>query len=117
MQLIIKIRLYGKFYTVCYISEDELLLPKPIFYKLLGLKVENDSKDDLFSIVQLEKTLRLKTSALFLYPFVHECYNSKVYRIKVLVHLYQLSQKKEDDIVFLKLLLEPPDKEILDYAW
>ncbi|XP_022115067.2 uncharacterized protein LOC110993216 [Pieris rapae] len=61
------------------------------------------------------KSLKFILSALYLQPFMRVCANSKVFRRNI-NNLFELSGNKSER-TFLKLILEPPDKEIIDYAW
>ncbi|XP_045522573.1 uncharacterized protein LOC123713110 [Pieris brassicae] len=61
------------------------------------------------------KSLKFILSALYLQPFMKVCANSKLFRRNI-NSLFELSANKSETS-FLKLILEPPDKEILDYAW
>ncbi|XP_047524072.1 uncharacterized protein LOC125062299 [Pieris napi] len=61
------------------------------------------------------KSLKFILSALYLQPFMKICANSTLFRRNI-NNLYELSGNKSETR-FLKLILEPPDKEILDYAW
>lgn len=119
MQLVTKIRLFGEPYTVSYISEDDVVFPNAEVYKALGFESHNscdifvNSEDDSSG----RKPLRLVTSAHFLRPFLRECIQSDIYRWKVLTHLRELSGIPDTETVFFKLILDPPDKELIDYAW
>lgn len=119
MQILTKILLYQSPYTVSYISVDKIIVQDKMFYKNLGLKNgdcgDTDVNENL--ILKPRKILKFTTTALFLKPFIFECMNSDVYRAKVVSHLTNLSGCPENGTVFLKLILEPPDSEILDYAW
>ncbi|XP_026494498.1 uncharacterized protein LOC113399565 [Vanessa tameamea] len=121
MQLVTKVHLYRSPYTICYISEDRLTLPDEYSYKSIGVKNDtNDSNigDQNVNILDLnKKNLKFSTSALFLQPFLKECLNSNVYRINVLRNLNELSGHPNSGTLFLKLILEPPDREVIDYAW
>ncbi|KAI5642642.1 hypothetical protein NE865_05409 [Phthorimaea operculella] len=122
MELITKVRLFRSPYTICYISKDHIVLPDERTYKSIGVNT-GECLEDIEDIgdgkVQNNTRNKLKctTSALFLQPFIKECLNSKVYRSKVLAHLSMLCGNPYSGVVFLKLILEPPDRELIDYAW
>ncbi|KAJ2940288.1 hypothetical protein O0L34_g11862 [Tuta absoluta] len=122
MELVTKVRLFRSPYTICYISKDHIVLPDEKTYKSIGVNT-GDCFEDIEEIGDGKVTynrknkLKCTTSALFLQPFLKECLNSKVYRSKVLAHLNMLSGNPDSGVVFLKLILEPPDRELIDYAW
>ncbi|XP_045454280.1 uncharacterized protein LOC123663656 [Melitaea cinxia] len=124
MQLVTKVYLYRSPYTICYISQDRLLLPDEYSSKSIGVKVntsdfnldDTEIKNDNTKELN-KKNLKLSTTALFLQPFLKECLNSEVYRTNVLRNLKKLSSHPNSGTLFLKLILEPPDKEVIDYAW
>lgn len=124
MQLVTKVRLFKSPYTVCYISEDRIALSDEYICKSIGVRADtgncslvdqNRSKNE--EKESSTKILKVYTNALFLQPFVKECLNSNVYRTNVLRYLYKLCGYPNSKKVFLKLILEPPDKEVIDYAW
>lgn len=120
MQVIIKIMLYSNPYTFCYITEDSVIFLDKQCYKALGLKKKDHVEAGDIENVKTAtdgKSLKYTATAFFLKPFVYECMNSDIYRLKVLSYLNSLSGFPEKGSVFLKLILEPPDSEILDYAW
>lgn len=118
MQVIAKVRLFRSPYTTCYISEDDLLLPDSQCCKLLGVKCGEDSGDvQVLEKTEKKKRVKFVASAFFFQPFVKECLNSDIYRGKVLLHLNTLCGNPLNGTVFLNLILEPPDKEVIDYAW
>ncbi|XP_026755060.1 uncharacterized protein F58A4.6 [Galleria mellonella] len=117
MQVITDIHLYHNLQAICSISDEGLVLPDKELYRLLSLEsdisvIHNDINED-----HKGKRLRFIASAYFLKPFLKECLNSDVYRANVVMHLNRLSGYPENGVVFLKLILEPPDQEIIDYAW
>lgn len=124
MQLVTKVYLYRSPYTICYISQDRILLPDEYSSKSIGVKVntsdfnldDTEIKNDNTKELN-KKNLKLSTSALFLQPFLKECLNSEVYRTNVLRNFKKLSGHPNSGTLFLKLILEPPDKEVIDYAW
>lgn len=113
IQAIIKIRLYKSTFTICCICDNHFVIPDKRTYKFLNVK--NGEVRDI-EIIKGEKKFKLTTSALFLQPFVRECVNSNIYRLNVVSYLREISGNIKST-VFLKLILEPPDKEIIDYAW
>lgn len=124
MQLVTKVHLFKSPYTVCYISENRIALPDKQSCKSIGVRAETG---DCSLIDQNEhkkeekessrKILKVSTPAIFLQPFLKECLNSIKYRTKVLSYLYKICGYPNNRTVFLKLILEPPDKEVIDYAW
>lgn len=118
MQVIAKVHLFRSPYTICYISEEDLVLPDTQCCKLIGVKCGDDANDlQIQEKTEKQKHLKFVASAFFLKPFVKECVNSDVYRGKVLLHLNKLCGYPLNGTVFLNLILEPPDKEMIDYAW
>ncbi|XP_052738812.1 uncharacterized protein LOC112056964 [Bicyclus anynana] len=118
MQLVIKVYLFKIPYTVCFISEDSITLPDECICRSIGVRADNDGcriKDQKKE--SSRKILKVYSSALFLQPFVKECLNSDVYRTNVLRNLSELCSHPDSRTVFLKLILEPPDREVIDYAW
>ncbi|KAM3963850.1 uncharacterized protein ACR2FA_001886 [Aphomia sociella] len=117
MQVVTTIYLYGAPFTISYISEDGLALRDKELYTLLTLESgDNSETQDVHKDIN-GKMLRYRTNAFFLKPFMKECQNSDVYRANVVIHLNKLCGYPENGTVFLKLILEPPDREIIDYAW
>ncbi|CAG9559018.1 unnamed protein product [Danaus chrysippus] len=124
MQLVAKVYLFRSPYTICFISEDSVTLSNEGKYKSIGVNVIKKkviSGDELSKNVNVRssnrKILKLSTTALFLQPFLRECLNSNIYRTNVLLHLNKLSEETNSRTVFLKLILEPPDREVIDYVW
>lgn len=116
MQVVTKVRLFRSPFTVCYISEDVCVLPNKEHYKSLGVKSGQPHEYSIGDNTKY-KALKLVANAIFLQPFVKECLNSDVYRTNVVTHLNERCGNPESQTVFLKLILEPPDLEIIDYAW
>lgn len=117
MQVVIKILLYRVPYTICYVSDDRLAFPDKRYYKSIGLEAgdccvapENDE------IVGRKGAVKCTTNALFLQPFV-KCLRSDVYRTNVVLYLNRLCEWPTSRRVLLRFILEPPDREIIDYAW
>lgn len=108
MLLVLKIWIYGKPYSMYYLSEEGFVLSV--------LQSSSYSSIDIEDKVT-RKYKCLVTSALFLQPFIRECLTSEVYRICVLENIKQLFGTTANGTVFMKLKLEPPHREILDYAW
>lgn len=126
MELVTKVFLYRSPYTICYMTKDRIILPDSQSYKSIGIKRNASDlnvgdhievKSDLKTEASCKRLLKLNTSALFLQPFLKECINSDVYRINVIRYINKLSGYPNSGTVFLKLILEPPDKEVIDYAW
>jgi hypothetical protein len=117
MQVIIKVRLFKSRYTICHITEYNLLLEDIECYKPLGINCGDCAEVIVDEKRDKNKKLKLVTNALFLQPFVKECFNSDVYRGNVLVHLHKLCGYPENGTVFFNFILEPPDKDIIDHAW
>lgn len=117
MQVVTKVRLFRSPYTIFFISEDVSILPDEQYYKSIGVKTGDCCEFEIDGEEEVKKKLKLRANALFLQPFVKECVNSDVYRSKVVSHLNRLGGHPEGGTVFLKLILEPPDTEIIDYAW
>lgn len=117
MQVVIKILLYRVPYTVCCISDDCLVIPDKQYYKLIGLKA-GDCHDipDIDENACRRGALKCTTNSLFLQPFV-KCLMSDIYRTSVILHLNKVCGWPESRTVVLRLFLEPPDHEIIDYAW
>ncbi|XP_063832965.1 uncharacterized protein F58A4.6 [Ostrinia nubilalis] len=114
MQLVTSVRLYRRPYTICYVSEEGLVIPDTQCCKLLGIEC---GYGDYYYDSGYRNKLKFVATAFFLRPFVQACINSDEYRYRVLLHLHKLCGFPEDGVVFLKLILEPPDKEIIDYGW
>ncbi|KAL4714506.1 hypothetical protein ACJJTC_017569 [Scirpophaga incertulas] len=117
MQLMIKVTLYRKPYTIFYIYFEYLPL-----LEVHTCKFVFEKSADSIKVIQegdgyLRRKLRLTASALFLQPFKEACLRSEVYRRNVLMNLHKLFINRETGTVLLNLKLEPPDKEIIDYAW
>ena len=117
MQVVAKVRLFRSPYTIFFLTEDLSILPDEQYYKSIGVKIGDCCELEIDGEDQVKKKLTLRTNALFLQPFVKECVNSDVYRSNVVSHLNMLGGYPECGTVFLKLILEPPDAEIIDYAW
>ncbi|XP_030037876.2 uncharacterized protein LOC115453325 [Manduca sexta] len=118
MQAITKVSLYRSPYTICYISEDFFVLPDEQIYKNVGLEAGDCCEIKITDErTRKRKYLKLCTSALFLKPFVKETARSPAFRANLLSNLNKSSGYPSSGTVFLKLVLEPPDKEIIDYAW
>ncbi|XP_072934234.1 uncharacterized protein F58A4.6 [Epargyreus clarus] len=116
MHLLINVCLFNRPFTVCYITEEYLTFSNEEGYKSIGVKEDSNSCIHL-NDEKAGKKCKLKASALFLQPFLKECLNSEVYRTNVLKNFNRLSGSPKDSVVFLKLILEPPDKEVIDYSW
>lgn len=117
MQVLTKIRLFRSPFTTFYISEDFSVLPNEQCYKDIGVKIGDCCEVQVEHEIPTARLLKLRTNAFFLQLFVKECLNSDVYRYNVVRHLNKISGYPLDGTVFLKLILEPPDIEIIDYAW
>ncbi|VVC97782.1 unnamed protein product [Leptidea sinapis] len=118
MELIIKVHLFRSPYTMCYISENKMILSEEQV-KSFGLKNACGDKIDEndFKIVPKQKNnFKLNTTAFFLQAFVKECFNSDIYRRNVLCSMSKICGTSTEPM-FLKLILEPPDKEVIDYGW
>lgn len=115
--MVTKVRLFRSPYTIFFITEDLSILPDEQYYKSIGVKIGDCCELEIDGEDEVQKKLRVKTNALFLQPFVKECVNSDVYRSNVVSHLNRLGGYPACGTVFLKLILEPPDTEIIDYAW
>lgn len=123
MSIVTEILLFRKPYTTCYISNEQFILPHRKYNISIGVKSDihvckvvdvpgNESNEE-----NSKKIFKVKTNALFLQPFVKACLNSSVYRENVIRHLNNLSGIPGEGVIHLKLILEPPDKEIIDYEW
>lgn len=125
MQLITKVHLYRKPYTICCITEDRITLPDSHSCKSIGVKcdISNLNIGDYIEVKyepilnEDKNILKLTTTALFLQPFLKECVNSNVYRKNVITYLNKVCGYPNSGTVYFKLILVPPDKEIIDYAW
>ncbi|XP_059048209.1 uncharacterized protein F58A4.6 [Achroia grisella] len=117
MQVIINIYLYRSPYTICYICDEGLVLPDKEICRLLALGPDNSGIQDTIQEHQDGSRWKLIVNAFFLKPFLKECHKSDVYRTNVVSHLNKISGYPENGVVFLKLILEPPDQEIIDYGW
>lgn len=125
MQLVTKVRLYRKPYTICCITEDRITLPDSHSCKSIGVKcdISNLNIGDYIEVKyepilnEDKNILKLTTTALFLQPFLKECVNSNVYRKNVITYLNKVCGYPNSGTVYFKLILVPPDKEIIDYAW
>ncbi|XP_013167541.1 PREDICTED: uncharacterized protein F58A4.6 [Papilio xuthus] len=117
MRVFMKLFLFRRPYTVCYITKDVFMLPDELFYKEIGLNI-GDCYDDIGTLT-LRRTKRVKftINALFLQPFLKECVIFDAYRYNVIKNVYQKSHNQLNEPIFLKLILEPPDQEIIDYEW
>ncbi|XP_013184061.2 uncharacterized protein LOC106129908 [Amyelois transitella] len=119
MQVVTQIYLFRNPYTICYINEEVVILANDELYKVLNLNQKaypdkDNDKEGSSDVVR--KRLRLVVSAYFLGLFLRECGNSEAYRHNV-VERFKTVSGYDNGTVFLKLILEPPDQEILDYAW
>lgn len=114
--LVLKIRLYVKPYSICYITEEGCLFPDESLSKVLGLQTTSPCTVDVEDY-QVKRRFTLVTNSLFLRPFLRECLISKVYRMRVLENVTNTCGYSANEPAFLNLKLEPPDREILDYAW
>lgn len=117
MRVVLKIILYRNPYTICYISDEYLVFPEKQYYKCFGVEAgsccvepDNQDKDGKNS------ALRYTTNALFL-QYLVTCLMSDVYRTNVVMNLNRRCGWPSSKTILLKLVLEPPDKEIIDYAW
>lgn len=117
MQVVFKLMLFRAPYTICYISEEYLVLPDIEYYKSIGVEpgdccdisVEDENEGR-------QCIIRYKTNALFLQPFV-KCLRSYEYRTNVINNLNKLRGYPVNGTVLVNLKLEPPDQEIIDHAW
>lgn len=118
VEVVINVHLFGIPYTTFYISHYSVVLSDKRCYKWFRLGAGDCPAvlDEYYKIAR-RSGLKFVASAFFLKPFVQECQESDIYRYNVLRHLNELRGYPENGIVFLKLILEPPDKEIIDYAW
>lgn len=116
MQLVAKLRLFYSPYTICYISQECFLLPDEECYKAIGVNVGSCCEIELADEDEIQP-LVYNVNALILQPFVKECIKSEVYRSKVLEFFNKLARNPNSGILYMLIILEPPDKEILDYAW
>ncbi|XP_038215863.1 uncharacterized protein LOC119835229 [Zerene cesonia] len=121
MQLVVKIRLFRSPFTICYITEHNVILPDE-HSKCIGINFASGDQNYECNKIHIEnenklnrKTLGYKTTALFLQPFLRECVYSDVYRRNIIRYLNEISGNS--GTVFFKLILEPPDKEVIDYIW
>lgn len=117
MQVVFKVILYRVPYTICYVSQQYLVLPDKLYYQTIGIEPEDCS--DLSNVDENEGRqcmLQYNTNALFLQPFIN-CLRSFTYRTNVIKYLNKLSDYPAGGAVLVKLKLEPPDQEIIDYAW
>ncbi|CAH0402868.1 unnamed protein product [Chilo suppressalis] len=117
MQIITKVRLYRSPFTICYISEENVLLPDVKSAEILGIKCGDSNEVQVNDKRDKRNKLKFAVSALFLQPFLKECLSSDVYRGNVLINLHKFCGFPKNGTVFLKLILEPPDRELIDYAW
>lgn len=124
MQLVTKVRLYRNPYTICCITEDRITLPDNNSCKSIGVKCDISSLS-IGDCIEIEyeppnkdkNILKLSTTALFLQPFLKECVNSNIYRKNVIAYLNKICGYPNSGTVYFKLILVPPDKEVIDYAW
>ncbi|CAK1541797.1 unnamed protein product [Leptosia nina] len=122
MQIVTKVRLFNSPFTVCYINEDHISLPKEHANTIGIAKAkyntipdgDHNNKEDKRS--EYRRAFQIKTTALLLQPLLKACYNSHMFRRNIIRNLVQLSGN-ESETILLKLKLEPPDKELIDYAW
>ncbi|XP_068623815.1 uncharacterized protein [Battus philenor] len=118
MRVFINVWLFQSPYTICYITEDVFMLPHEQHYKTIGVKVGECYYIAVEeSHISRAKKIKLGVNALFFQPFVKECLLSHNFRANVVRNIYQTCQIPHYKTVFLKLILEPSDKEIIDYAW
>lgn len=117
MQVVTKVSLFRSPFTIFYITEDFSVILNDQCYKSIGVEKVGDCELEINDQIPAKQVLKLRTNALFLQIFVKVCLNSFVYRCNVIDNLYKLSGDPKDGAVFLKLILEPPDREIIDYAW
>lgn len=117
MQVVTQVYLFRSPYTICYINEEVVVLANEELYKVLSLNhITYPDKENEVSSDIVRKRLRLVVGAYFLGPFLKECSNSEAYRHNVIDRFKKVSGH-DSGTVFLKLILEPPDQEIIDYAW
>ncbi|XP_041972029.1 uncharacterized protein F58A4.6 [Aricia agestis] len=121
MLLLVKVNLYNSPFVLFEVFKEDLIFYDVEVLKMIGLRtnsaiieLDDDTKSE--RIKSTKKCLKLRANGLFLQPFVKECINSEIYRCCVINRLKQCEMNLNTR-VFLKLILEPPDKEILDYAW
>lgn len=116
MPLVANLRLFDSPYTLCYISEQRFVLPGEKYYKDIGVNVGECCEIGL-SKEDKSRTLIYKVNALILQPLVKECVKSEIYRAKVFEFFYKLAGNPARGLLYALIILEPPDKEIIDYAW
>lgn len=116
MHLVAKLRLFESPYTICYISEECFLLPDEEYYKAIGVNIGDCCEIELANEDEVTP-LVYKVNALILQPFVRECMKSEIYRTRVLEFFNKLAGNPACGVLYVLIILEPPDKEILDYAW
>lgn len=118
MQIETRVQLFRRTFIIFYTTEDYIILAEKNhnlrLFKSDGLKIDKNSiiEDRTLNC----KRVKLNVSALFLKPFLEVCTHSKVFRRNIISNICELSTIKCENAVF-KLILERPDKEILDYAW
>ncbi|CAK1590097.1 unnamed protein product [Parnassius mnemosyne] len=117
MKVLIDIWLFRSSYTTCLLTEEGFMLPDKHFYKSIGVNVGDCWDVDIKQKISQAKKLKFVANALFLQPFVKECIIFNIYRAKVVKNINKFCGNINNGTVFLKLILEPPDKEIIDYAW
>ncbi|XP_028043311.1 uncharacterized protein F58A4.6 [Bombyx mandarina] len=117
MRVIVNVWLYQCPFTICYVSEDLFLVPEERIYKSLGLKTGDCCEIGMDADNVKKNVLKLKIDATFLLPFVKACMGSDVFRKNLSYNLNSICEFPRHGTVVLKLILEPPDKEIIDYAW
>ncbi|CAF4802901.1 unnamed protein product [Pieris macdunnoughi] len=114
----IKVDLFHTPFLIIYVTEECVSFSEEINYLRLlssfgdlriAKKINTEDRKGR------RKSLKFILSALYLQPFMKICANSTLFRRNINI-LYELSGNKSETS-FLKLILEPPDKEILDYAW
>lgn len=116
MQLIAKLRLFDSPYTMCYISQECFLLPDEKYYKAIGVNAGECCEIELADEDKVKPTV-YNVNALILQPFVKECVKSEMYRTKVVQFFNKRAINPASGVLYVLLILEPPDKEILDYVW
>lgn len=92
------------------------MLPDEKYYKALGVNVGDCCEIELTDEDDI-KPLVYNVNALILQPFVRECVKSEIYRMRVLEFFNKLAGYPGRGVLYMLIILEPPDKEILDYAW
>lgn len=106
MKITLFVYLFKKIYKICDITRKRILFED-----------EFDIFFDKFESFHIPKSLVYVTNAYFLQPFTKALINSTIYRVNVIRNMYQKSGILKSKLLFVSLELEPPDKEIIDYAW